>query len=55
LIGMSGSGTASAQKPGGVLKMCSIDSPASTSILEESTVFPEGLMMSVFNNLAMFD
>ena len=35
----------SAQKPGGVLKMYSIDSPAGMSILEESTVFAEGPMM----------
>jgi len=35
--------------------MYSIDSPASMSILEESTVFAEGPMMGVFNNLIMFD
>jgi hypothetical protein len=45
LIALSGSGMAFAQKPGGILKMYSIDSPASMSILEESTVFPEGPMM----------
>ena len=55
LVAMSAGGTASAQKPGGVLKMYSIDSPASMSILEESTVFAEGPMMGVFNNLIMFD
>ena len=55
LIAMSAGGTASAQKPGGVLKMYSIDSPASMSILEDSTVFAEGPMMGVFNNLIMFD
>src|SRR6516165_1223354 len=55
LIAMSAGGTVSAQKPGGVLKMYSIDSPASMSILEESTVFAEGPMMGVFNNLIMFD
>ena len=46
---------ASAQKPGGILKMNSPDSPASMSIHEEATVFAEGPMMGVFNNLVMFD
>jgi peptide/nickel transport system substrate-binding protein len=55
LVAISGGDTASAQKPGGVLKMYSIDSPASMSILEESTVFAEGPIMGVFNNLIMFD
>ena len=31
------------------------DSPASMSILEEATVFAEGPMMGVFNNLVMYD
>jgi len=44
-----------AEKPGGILKMFSPDSPASMSILEESTAFAEGPMMGVFNNLVMFD
>jgi peptide/nickel transport system substrate-binding protein len=35
--------------------MYSPDSPASMSIHEESTVFAEGPMMGVFNNLVMFD
>src|SRR6266853_853351 len=48
-------GGASAQKPGGILKMYSPDSPASMSIHEEATVFAEGPMMGVFNNLVMFD
>ena len=50
LIALSGSGMAFAQKPGGILKMYSIDSPASMSILEESTVFAEGPMMGVFKH-----
>jgi hypothetical protein len=50
LIAMSGNGTAFAQKRGGVLKMYSIDSPASMSILEEATVFAEGPMMGVFKH-----
>ena len=44
-----------AEKTGGILKMFSPDSPASMSILEEATVFAEGPMMGVFNNLVMFD
>ena len=44
-----------AQKQGGILKMYSPDSPASMSIHEEATVFSEGPMMGVFNNLVMFD
>ena len=39
----------------GILKMYSPDSPASMSIHEEATVFAEGPMMGVFNNLVMFD
>src|SRR5438270_3735886 len=46
---------ACAQKQGGILKMYSPDSPASMSIHEEATVFAEGPMMGVFNNLVMFD
>ena len=55
LIAISGGGTAFAQKSGGILRMYNIDSPASMSILEEATVFAEGPMMGVFNNLVMFD
>jgi hypothetical protein len=35
--------------------MYSPDSPASMSIREEATVFAEGPMMGVSNNLVMFD
>src|ERR1700724_3733685 len=55
LIEISAGGIAFAQKPGGVLRMYSPDSPASMSILEEATVFAQGPMMGVFNNLVMFD
>src|SRR5215472_10306435 len=55
LIAMSGGSMGLAQKQGGTLKMFSPDSPASMSILEEATVFAEGPMMGVFNNLVMFD
>jgi peptide/nickel transport system substrate-binding protein len=44
-----------AQKSGGILKMYSPDSPASMSIHEEATVFAEGPMMGVFNNLVIYD
>jgi len=43
------------QKQGGILKMYSPDSPASMSIHEEATVFAEGPMMGVFNNLVIYD
>jgi len=49
------SGAAFAQKPGGILRMYSPDSPASMSIHEEATIFAEGPMMGVFNNLVMHD
>src|SRR6516164_449347 len=44
-----------AQKPGGFLKMYSLDSPASMSTHEEITFFAEGPMMGIFNNLVLFD
>src|SRR5713226_8327387 len=46
---------AAAQKQGGILKLYIIDSPASMSIHEESTVYAERPMMGVFNNLVLFD
>ena len=55
LVGMSAGDATFAQKPGGILKMYSLDSPASMSIHEEITFFAEGPMMGVFNNLVMFD
>jgi peptide/nickel transport system substrate-binding protein len=42
-------GPALAQKPGGILKMYSPDSPASMSVHEEATFVAEGPMMGVFN------
>ena len=44
-----------AQKRGGILKTWDFDSPASMSILEESTIAAERPMMAVFNNLVLFD
>jgi len=48
-------GTALAQKQGGILRQHIIDSPASMSIHEETTVVAQRPMMGVFNNLVMFD
>jgi peptide/nickel transport system substrate-binding protein len=45
----------SAQKRGGVLRMYTPDSPASMSPHEEATVFSQGPMAGVFNNLLNFD
>ena len=47
-------GTASAQKQGGILKIGHFDSPASMSMLEESTAAVNRPTMGVFNNLVMF-
>src|ERR1700738_5641299 len=44
-----------AQKQGGILRMYSPDSPASMSIHEEATIFAEGPMRGVFNNLVVYD
>jgi len=55
LVASAAPGPAFAQKQGGILKMYSPDSPASMSIHEEATVFAEGPMMGVFNNLVMYD
>src|ERR1041385_43306 len=50
-----GTGHAMAQKSGGILRQYIIDSPASMSIHEETTVVAERPMMAVFNNLVLFD
>src|ERR1700692_3661101 len=55
LIVSLGAGPAAAQKQGGILRIPHIDSPASMSIHEESTIAVLGPMMGVFNNLVMFD
>ena len=46
--------SAFAQQSGGILKVGWFDSPASMSILEESTIAAERPMMGVFNNLVMY-
>jgi len=48
-------GPAAAQKKGGILRTGHFDSPASMSMLEESTLAANRPMMGVFNNLVMFD
>jgi len=47
-------GVAFAQQQGGVLRVPHFDSPASMSLLEESTVAVNRPMMGVFNNLVMY-
>src|SRR5580765_5852501 len=43
------------QKAGGTLKVGHFDSPASMSMLEESTAAVNRPMMSVFSNLVLYD
>jgi peptide/nickel transport system substrate-binding protein len=46
---------ASAQKPGGILRVYLTASPPNMSMLELATIVGEMPMMGVFNNLLMFD
>ena len=55
LLGIGIGNPASAQKPGGILKVYFFDSPASMSIHEEATFAALGPMMGVFNNLVMYE
>src|SRR5260370_35173805 len=55
LAAMAVAAPAVAQKPGGILHAGHFDSPASMSMLEESTLAVNRPMMGVFNNLVMFD
>jgi peptide/nickel transport system substrate-binding protein len=52
---ITASAPAAAQKVGGILRAGHFDSPASMSILEESTLAVNRPIMGVFNNLVMFD
>ena len=54
LTAMAAAAPALAQKPGGILRLSHFDSPASMSILEESTVAALRPAMGVFNNLVMY-
>jgi peptide/nickel transport system substrate-binding protein len=55
LLAVAMSPPASAQKQGGTLTIGHFDSPASISLLEESTNAVNRPMMAVFNNLVMYD
>jgi peptide/nickel transport system substrate-binding protein len=55
LLAVSVSSPAVAEKPGGILRVWLLDSPASMSIHEEATVVAERPVMAVFNNLVIFD
>src|SRR5215831_5939010 len=55
LVAMSAGGAASAQKPGGVLRVHAGDSPPSLSMHEEADAVPARATMGLFNNLVMFD
>jgi peptide/nickel transport system substrate-binding protein len=55
LLGWSADDPAFPQKAGGILKISHFDSPASMSLLEESTAAALRPMMGVFNNLAVYD
>src|SRR5258708_14945633 len=54
LLAMSLAPGAFAQQSGGTLKIGHFDSPASMSMLEESTLAVNRPMMGAFNNLVMF-
>src|SRR6266566_2121516 len=54
LITMSAAAPVFAQKQGGIIKLSHFDSPASMSILEESTRAALQPSMGIFNNLVMY-
>jgi ABC-type transport system substrate-binding protein len=54
LTTMSAAAPTFAQKQGGILKLSHFDSPASMSILEESTRAALQPAMGIFNNLVMY-
>ena len=54
-LACAGGQSAMAQKYGGILRLHHFDSPASMSILEESTRAALQPMMAVFNNLVIYD
>ena len=53
LVALWAAPAALAQKHGGILRVYMLDSPASMSIHEESTVVAERPVMGVFNNLVL--
>jgi peptide/nickel transport system substrate-binding protein len=55
LVALSLAQPAHTQKAGGTVKIGHFDSPASVSMLEESTAAVNRPMMAVFNNLVLYD
>jgi peptide/nickel transport system substrate-binding protein len=55
LISISGGEGAFAQKQGAILKMYSLDSPPSLSMLDGANPIGQRTTMAVFNNLVIFD
>src|SRR4029077_20758454 len=55
LLALAAAPPAFTQKQGGILTIGHFDSPASISLLEESTNAVNRAMMAVFNNLVMYD
>jgi peptide/nickel transport system substrate-binding protein len=55
LLSLCITGSAFAQKRGGILRVAHFDSPPSMSLLEESTIAADRPIMGVFNNLVVFD
>ena len=55
LITVGAGGGALAQKSGGILRVYNADSPPGLSIYEQATPWGQGPLMSVYNNLILFD
>jgi peptide/nickel transport system substrate-binding protein len=55
MLALSYANAASAQKPGGILRVHALDSPPSLSMHEEIAAVPSRAAMGIFNNLVMFD
>src|ERR1051325_3361745 len=52
---LASGGRALADPADNILRLYTIDSPATVSIHEEATVFAQRPVMAVFNNLVLFD
>src|SRR5689334_24750881 len=55
VLSLAAASEVSAQKKGGILRITHRDSPASMSIHEEGTISTVMPIMSMFNNLIVFD
>src|SRR5690349_19336788 len=55
LIAIAAADPASAERPGGILRVHALDSPPSLSMHEEVDANPARVTMGIFNNLVMFD